>query len=526
MSYSQELWEEWSLKESFNYKLITSTSSAPQRKYLKKGYLHFDSLFWFPDKKEEIRKIISNNLKVLNTKNNNFEWWSFSPFIRILIKAPRFRYQESTKHFELETKIRPICFASHKDSLIFGYYSYILNKKYEDYIIKNNFSACVLAYRDDLKKSNIQFAKEVFDYTKSKGVCTAIALDIKGYFDHIDHIILKEKWAKILGGNLPDDQYKIYKVLTKYSYVNKTSLFKKYNIDFQKIQKAKKINNLLELINEGKKDFEKYNILRRDKLIVVNNKIKKGSNRFAGIPQGSALSALLSNIYLIDYDKIFHEKSIQENFIYRRYCDDILIICDTAKADELRKFAVDKIKEDYYLTIQDKKIETIDFRPNSKGIIRAFRRDKKTNISVETSSLNEQKYYKNLQYLGFEFNGQKIYIRPSSLSRYFRKMKSRIAKTVAMAYSPSGKSNKIFKEQLFHRYTHLGKRNFLKYAYNASKEKYQNSKKEWKEGMNSPSIRKQLRRHFFILVTSLISKNNQRFRMIVNKGKMPSLKKL
>src|SRR5690606_19240307 len=115
-------------------------------------------------------------------------------------------------------------------------------------------------------------------------------------------------------------------------------------------------------------------------------------------------------------------------------------------------------------------------------------------LSVE----NEQKFYKNLQYLGFEFNGIATYIRPGSLSRYFRKLRGRITKTVMMARGKNSKSAKIFKAQLYHRYTHLAKKNFLSYAYKASKKYYKNSKGETKEGLNSQHIRRQIAAHFDI----------------------------
>lgn len=113
----------------------------------------------------------------------------------------------------MECKIRPICFASHLDSLIFGFYSFGLNNKYQKYIIEKGFDDCVLAYRSDTGKCNIQFSKEIFDevkhFNQTKGGCTAIALDIKGYFDNIDHVVLKEKWVKVWGERLPADQFKI-----------------------------------------------------------------------------------------------------------------------------------------------------------------------------------------------------------------------------------------------------------------------------------------------------------------------------
>lgn len=474
--------------------------------------------FWFPERKNELKEILKSGLKKQNKKHQREGWWSFNPFLKILLKTPRYKYQQAEEHYDLETKIRPICFASHFDSLIFGFYSYALTQKYEDYIQNEGFSDCPLAYRSNLEgKCNIQFSKEVFDEIKRRGNCSAIALDIKGYFDHIDHIILKEKWIKVLGEKLPPDQFKLYKALTQYSYINKNSILKKYNIDLKKI--LHQPSTLLEFIPENK-DFEKFQRLRSDRLIVTNNKPNKKTGRLSGIPQGSGMSALLSNIYLIDFDKDLNELAKQEGFFYRRYCDDILIICDSDRADTLQKEVIKKIGKEYFLEIQDKKVELTEFRPNSKGKIRAFNKKKQIKAGVVlTDDKNEKLFYKSLQYLGFEYNGQNIYIRSSSLSRYFRKMTGRIIKTVVMAYSDNGRDGKIWRKQIFERYSHLGNRNFISYANNASKEYYLNKDRERKPGMNSPSIRRQLSRHFTILEQTLISKNNQRFLYKEGKGK-------
>lgn len=517
----EEYWKGWSEQEESNYKTTKNNSGKDSKKYLKKGYTHFDNRFWFPERKDEIKNILKSGLRQYNKKHKRDEWWAFSPFLKILLKTPRYKYQQSEGHYDLETKIRPICFASHIDGLIFGFYAYALTKKYEAYIEQEGFNDCSLAYRSNLDgKCNIQFAKEVFDEVKHRGNCSAIALDIKGYFDHIDHTILKEKWTKVIGDKLPQDQYKLYKALTEYSYVSKNSILKKYNVDLKELKKEnKQPNTLLELV-PGNKDYEKFQRLRDDRLIVTNNKPDKDTGRKFGIPQGSGMSALLSNIYLIDFDKDLNEKAKNEGFFYRRYCDDILIVCDSDKAESLQKEIIKKIAKEYHLEIQDKKVELTEFRPNSKGQIRAFNKKKeiKSGISL-TNSNNEKLFYKSLQYLGFEYNGQNIFIRSSSLSRYFRKMTGRIIKTVVMAYSPNGKDNKIWKKQIFERYSHLGERNFLTYASNASKEFYLNSNKEQKLGMNSQSIRRQLSRHFSVLENTLSSKNNQRFEYKAYKGK-------
>lgn len=521
----EKYWQGWSSQEEANYILTKNKSGKEVRKYLKKGYTHFDMRFWFPERKDELKKILKNGLKHYNPRHKRLEWWAFSPFLKMLLKTPRYKYQQDEDAYDLETKIRPISFASHIDGLIFGFYAYALTRIYEDYIAKAGFSSYALAYRSNLDgKCNIQFSKEVFDEIKKRGNCTAIALDIKGYFDHIDHKCLKTKWCKIIGSNqLPEDQLKLYKALTQYSYVNKNSILKKYNVNLRKLPNQPK--TLLDLVPGHKKDYEKFQRLRDDKLIVINKTKNKDTKESIGIPQGSGMSALLSNIYLIDFDSDINKKAKEEGFLYWRYCDDILIVCDSDKAEFLQKFTIDKIANEYHLEIQPKKVELTEFRPNSKGKMRAFNKKKQIEKGIQlTNAVNEKLYYKSLQYLGFEFNGQDIFIRTSSLSRYFKKMKARIIKTISMAYSKNSKSHKVFKEQLFERYSHLGKRNFITYAYNASKPHYSNSKNEIKEGMDSPAIKKQLSRHFDLLMRTLEAKNIQRHAWKVKKGKNKPLK--
>lgn len=495
--YTDEIWRRYVLSVEENFKLKT--------------YTHFDPYFDFPKEKQKILELVNNQDGTGVAKH------SFLPLVKILLKTPRYRYQENERSYGLETKIRPISFASHFDTYIYKFYSFSINEKYQEYIHNHGFDSCVLAYRTDLDgKCNIQFAKEVFDIVSNYGPCTAIALDIKGYFDSIDHEILKDKWCKILGTKeLPIDQYKIYKSLTKYSYVNKNSILKHFHISLKKKKnKNEKWITLLDLVPNninGATFKEKFDLLRKKKLIVANKAIKDqdGSFHWKGIPQGTSMSALLSNIYLIDFDEHVHGLGQKSKFYYRRYCDDIIVICPTESANEIMNTIIAEISNKYRLVIQSKKTEVIDFRQDDKGILRSFKRTYNEELKQFDSQPLDEKSFKNLQYLGFEFNGHKIYIRPSSLSRYFRKMKARIVKTIIMAYSSKSKSNKIFKQQLLHRYTHLGKRNFLSYALNASKNYYSNSEGQKKEGMNSASIRKQVSSHMSILQNEIKKTSEQ-----------------
>jgi RNA-directed DNA polymerase len=499
--FTEDLWNEWVEKESNLYQTKITKDGRKTRKYHKKGYTHFDNRIWFPTAIPQLKRIISNPDKVAKH--------DFFPFLKMIVKTPRYKYQEDTKEYALEVKPRPISYAAHRDSLILGFYSFALTKKYEAYIKDNGFGESILAYRSDLGESNIQFAKKAFDEVRRRKECVAIALDITGYFDNIDHKILKESWQEVIGVNLPPDQYKIYKTLTRYNYVNKHNFLKHFGITRKRdhIEPA----NLLELIGEyGDTTAMKMNLVRESDLVVTNNKVVKG--RYKGIPQGSAISALLSNIYLLEYDRMMYKMSGELRFYYRRYCDDIILICDPSEAKAIREIAIKQIQDKFMLKINEKKEEIIAFKVSRNGKIRGFNQKKIESGLKHDDRVDEQKFYKPLQYLGFEFNGQDIHIRSTSLSRYFRKMKARIEKTVKMAHSPNSKSEKIFKEQLFHRYSHLGKRNFISYAYNAGKATYKNADGTSKEGMDSPAIKRQLKRHFSLLINNLMKKNNQRYR--------------
>ena len=513
--YTKAIWDAYCEKVEDDFQLKT--------------YPQFDPYFNFQKDKGRLQAIVSDlTFKKVSSHD-------FVPFLKILQKTPRYRYQVGEDNYDLETKIRPISFASHFDTYLYGFYSYTLNLLYQDYIHKNGFKDVVLAYRTDQDgKCNIQFAKETFDLIKDKftkeGECSVIALDIKGYFDHINHKKLKEMWCKIIGeSDLPPDQYKIFRSLTKYSYVNYSSFLKHFNVNLKKLQKQqekkykgkekipKGYQSLFDLIHSsvaGASFYDKMELLRKRKLVTINSEYDRGQKKRvlknSGIPQGSAMSALLSNIYLAEFDKEIVIKGQKEGFIYRRYCDDLLVICKPHQVNDLKNYLMKLIDKEYKLTIQDKKTDVIDFKVSSKNKIRSYRR-KYTEATKTFDPLpNNDKYFKNLQYLGFEFNGQNIYIRPGSLSRYFRKMKARLVKTISMAYSKNSKSNTISKQQIFSRYSHLGKRNFISYALNASKKYYKNSKNVKKNGMDSPSIKRQVAAHMRILKLEIEKTSGQR----------------
>src|SRR5687768_9355824 len=109
-----------------------------------KKYPQFDPFFNFFSEKHRIQKLVSD--PTLSSVAQH----SFIPFVKILTKTPRYRFQENEREYMLETKIRPIAFASHFDTYLYSFYSFALTEKYQDYIKKLGFDECVLAYRTDL----------------------------------------------------------------------------------------------------------------------------------------------------------------------------------------------------------------------------------------------------------------------------------------------------------------------------------------------------------------------------------------
>lgn len=499
--YNEDIWARFCEK----------IGSSPS-KFKLKTYVHFDKPFNFLKRSKEIKRLVSD------PSLQKIAHHAFLPFVKILFKIPKYKYQETEHTYELETKVRPIAFASHFDTYLYSFYSFAINEKYQAYIKQRGFDESIIAYRTDLNgKCNIQFAKEVFKRIKGFGEagksCTVISLDIKGYFDNIEHNILKTEWAKVLGENqLPIDQYTVFKSLTKYSYVNKNSILRHFYTDFKKNSQEK--SSLLDLIDRdinGASFNDKFNLLRSRNLIALNRP-KKGidtlSNR--GIPQGSAMSALLSNIYLIEFDDWLFKITKENGWFYRRYCDDLLIICDTDAENSLYKQIIEKIL-DYKVEVQTKKTEIIEFKLNSKNQIRALDKIASSNDNVIINLTNEHLYYKNLQYLGFEYNGVNTYIRHTSLSRYFRKAKARITKSIIMAYSHKSIANKIYRKSIYEKYTFIGKRNFIQYCRNAANKTYTNSQGVVRDGMDSISIKRQISAHFSIIEREIDKTSKQYF---------------
>jgi len=405
--------------------------------YRPRRYLHFDP----PVGRKSAQKVASNPNKVASHP--------FYPLISYHVISKKLKRDKNTDKLLQKIKNRPISYAAHMDSHIYSYYALMLSDLYEESLKNEGISDCVLAFRS-LGKSNVDFAFEAFKEIQNRKNCGAVALDITGFFDNLDHKLLKKSWQSLIKTEkLPGDHFSVFKSLTQYSTVDKEKLYSILNISPNNPK-----NGRYKIC-----DPQAFREVVRGKGLIDKHHITKG------IPQGTPISALLSNIYMIDFD-IWAKNTVSEmGGKYFRYCDDMLFIVPRKHKNKIAGFAREEIKN-LLIDINTDKTEIRDFRLIG-GVISAD---------------------KPLQYLGFTFDGQRILIRSAALARYSEKMK----RGVKLAKATMTKRNKLkagrgevpkalFRNKVYEQYSHLGKRNFIRYALRSA------------DIMNSKHIRRQLK---------------------------------
>lgn len=386
-----------------------------------KRYPHFDKHLSI----EEIDSIVKDSTRV---KSN-----AFFPFIKYEKAYQPFRKIKSITD-QIENpgkKIRAIRYACRRDAYIFSYYRHLISEKYEPELQRLGIQDCVIAYRkvpvsgtSGSGKCNIEFAKDAFDKISSIGDCTAIVLDITKYFESLDHEQIRTIWCRLFGfSDLPPDHKAVFKHITNYMVVDREQLYERLGYFGEKIKNGKKIRGYLvpfkkipyQLCNP--KDFrEKIAGKNRDfeSLIITN---KEGY----GIPQGAPISDIIANFYLLDFDVAMHQYAVECGGYYSRYSDDIILIMpgQSDTGFEARDFVISKIKEfGDQIKIEEKKCSIVAFS--------------RTNDKLYCKHIDGKKGKNGLEYLGFRFNGNRVYLKDSTLSNLYRKISGAIRHDVRL----------------------------------------------------------------------------------------------
>jgi hypothetical protein len=461
---------------------------------------------------------------------------AFFPLIKREIKKYRYKLNNETNKKVKRVKIRPICYATHLDSAIYSYYASIIYKKYETWLSEQNISECITAYRSEKcqdrhgNKCNIDFSKDVFDFIRlqtKKVDVTAIVFDIKGFFDNLDHKILKDSWKAVCGMDKMDDAtYSVYKNVTKYSYIGEDELFKLFkdqiickNSTREKQVEVKKKKYLRDKQAIAFCERTGINLIREKNIIHRGNFDSKNKcYTHKGIPQGLPISAVLANVYMMSFDKIIAQYISTLGGIYRRYSDDIIVVCPKENGVLIKNNILTKIKDkEVKLEIEVSKTNLFNFSMKSDG-----------NIVCEHEKLGVNK---KLEYLGFSFDGNTIRIKSSSLGAYYYKMSKNINRSIYFASHTKCKKyyGKIFENKLLRRFSKLGARKnkiYLRSKNNPSNfydtehrsfGNYWSYVKKSAKIMDSPAIEEQLKRNMNKLKTSIMNARTEVLSQISNK---------
>ncbi len=368
---------------------------------------------------------------------------SFWPLLGFTKVERRVKYNPADGRYFVE-KPREIKFGSHKDAAILEWYARQLSSRYEQYLCDQPYARSILAYRSGVG-DNVTQARDLFQEIRDRGDVTAIAMDIKGFFDNIDHAVLSAALKKVIGeARIPEHEFRIYRRMTKFEWVCTEKLA-------ERLGRKTTVNGRLCTTDEFR------TIVRRkgDSIVEVNPKS-------VGIPQGTPLSGLYANIAMMEFDRILHNYVQKRGGTYRRYSDDLAFVIPKNVDAELLKRHVNRQLKRLGLWINADKTDVSQFEETGAGLKSDFP----------------------FQYLGFTFDGTRTFIRQSSMNKYYSKMSRGIHAKIRAAYEKGVHRDEIYMRELYKKYTHFGRaRNFPRYAYRASRV------------LNAPEIRGQLRGH-------------------------------
>lgn len=323
-----------------------------------------------------------------------------------------------------EYKDRPIMYASHRDSCILSKYAYDVSVALNKFYQENRLSETVIAYRK-LGRANYDFAAEVRNFALANAPCVVMCFDIRKFFDTLDHDILKYRLKKIIGtSTLSKDWYAIFRHVTKYSYIERADI--ESNIEF-----SRRIC-----------DSMRAPIATIAQIKAAGIKICRNMDHF-GIPQGTPISSVLSNLYMMDIDLEMTAMCGDGQSLIRRYSDDIIMICRDDKKASMQQMLT-TLLDSHKLQLNEDKTEIIYFERNNQA---------------------------QFQYLGFNLSADRAEIRQTSLSRQWRKAKRSIARTekIGRLAIKNGIASKIYVRKLRRRFYPVGVRNFSSYARRSSK---------------------------------------------------------
>ena len=160
-----------------------------------------------------------------------------------------------------------------------------------------------------------------------------------------------------------------------------------------------------------------------------------------GIPQGLPISASLANIYMRDFDVKVNRYVKSVGGIYKRYSDDIIVVCPIPVARDSKRYVMDSI-QDVKLEIEERKTNLFEIHI----------------VNGSPICYHENEGVKRpIEYLGFAFDGNQVMLKSASLGRYYSKMDKDKRRHKRWTISVNNNTNgKVFTNQIVRRFTLAG----------------------------------------------------------------------
>lgn len=457
------------------------------RFHKRRGYLHFDVAV---GSAEKAWSIIT---RFLEGKS-----YAFMPFLGFTMATDRiFREKDKRKTrrerpLVIKPKKRAIKVASHRDAVIYSYFGLLLGKSYEACLADRGLSSTPTAFRSVGEgRCNIDHAKEVFDFVEANRPCVALGFDVEKFFDQLSHRILRDAWASVLDvDRLPPDHYKVFCSLTRFSWISRDAAFEEFGIDPNRPNVDEEGNHRDRICLPA--EFRaRIKGKRKGRALLQRNPDKD-----RGIPQGSPMSAVLSNIYMLRFDEVMNEWAKSVGGLYRRYCDDIIVVVPPQRVTTT-EFLVNALIERLELKLNREKTERVHFG-SERGSVAA----------------GDQ----TLPYLGFSFDGTGVRLRQSSLDRYYGKMRRGVRYAAWCRQRHGIPGSPIRTRKLLLKYSHLvsSQRGGLRIRAKLGPKRYRTSRTNFisyamraANTFKSKEIRRQVRGHWKKLSKQIAQRNQE-----------------
>ncbi|MCP9234742.1 reverse transcriptase domain-containing protein [Lewinella sp. JB7] len=382
------------------------------------NYHHIGS-YYDPREKNAQEEIVSAFEKELSG-------FDFTPLLAFETRQPKYAkeilHPDCNCFRRVGIKKRPIKSCSHRDRLVYACWNHYLGGHHKHWVEASGLSGVVAAYISGTGSSNVDWARFAFDYFQGRDQYSAVALDIKSFFDQLPWQLLKDNLITIVGqeGVLSEVDFQLFRKITNYTYVERE--------DLDKVKLKSATGMLMTRHPSNWKTLKQADLLKR-------NDTKKG------IPQGLACSGVLANITMMEFDRKMAKLAKDSESVYLRYADDIFLGCPDLATRTRLQASVEAELEVMQLPINGDKTEYFDYFSDSQS-------------------------HPVISYLGITCQGNQVSVRRNGINKFYERT-SRFIYSYVNTCKKRGITPSRHKIHAI--FGHTGKRNYYAYLRRASK---------------------------------------------------------